>query len=256
MTLHKDLVLDVLHACTANTYTDIAARDADTSFHITENIDKMVRVNSPAGYYMLRSINPAVWIETSNTGNDAFLEMVDTPSSYGTAGKVVQINAGGNALEFGQKLRTSDDPTFEGLTLLASFNVECDAFLNAGLVVQNDTIFSATVDVEGALNVSDNKITLNNIDTPTDGTADQGGIVLLGDTNKTITWLNSSDAWFITQSVIINRQLSIGTAGPPVTDASIDLVANNKAFLYNRMTTVQRDSLTAVAAKGIVPCDN
>ena len=163
-------------------------------------------------------------------------------------GEVLQVDLLGRGVEFGQKLRIGDSPTFEGLSILASFTVECLAVLNNGLLVKNDAIFLGTLDACGALNVNDKIITLNNIDTPDDLTADGGGIVVLaGPTggDKTILWRNIIDVWALNQSVAVQKQLVVGGVAAPPPEASIDLRATDKALLLNPLTTVQRDALPA-----------
>lgn len=164
------------------------------------------------------------------------------PPSLG--GQVTQLSEDGESLEFGQRLGIKDSPEFEGLQIFAQFSVECDAFLNAGLTVQNDAIFQATVDACGALNVNDNLITLNNKDTPIDTNADGGGVVVLSDDdsgNKTFLWLNTFNAWVSNQDVLI--------------EGGLELNATNKAFVLNRLTTVQRDGLTTEAGMVIYNTD-
>jgi hypothetical protein len=51
------------------------------------------------------------------------------------------------------------------------------------------TVNSTTVDV------ADKNITLGNVASPTDVTADGGGITLRGSTNKTLAWIDATDAW-------------------------------------------------------------
>jgi hypothetical protein len=43
--------------------------------------------------------------------------------------------------------------------------------------------------------VEDKNIVINDIDTPTDVSADGGGISLNGDTTKTLNWVDATDAW-------------------------------------------------------------
>lgn len=109
-----------IHALTANpsVYADIAARDADSAFHSdVANIDKLVRVESPLSFYILGSVAPA-WVELSNIGSDDFTDLIDTPASYaGAAGQVLQVDGAEGAVEFGQKLRTTDSPQFVALAL-------------------------------------------------------------------------------------------------------------------------------------------
>jgi len=68
----------------------------------------------------------------------------------------------------------------------------------AGNLTVNGT--TTTVNTE-TLTVKDKNIELAVVDTPTDVTADGGGITLQGATNKTITWIDTTDAWTFNQVV-------------------------------------------------------
>ncbi len=59
------------------------------------------------------------------------------------------------------------------------------------------TISSSTLDVE------DKNIELGKVDTPTDTTADGGGLTLKGATDKTFNWVNSSDAWTSSEHIAL-----------------------------------------------------
>ena len=53
------------------------------------------------------------------------------------------------------------------------------------------------------LAVDDKNIELGTVDTPSDTTADGGGITLKGATDKEIKWLNATDSWTFNQSIEI-----------------------------------------------------
>ncbi len=89
------------------------------------------------------------------------------------------------------------DPTFTGT---ATFN-------NLTVNGTTTTINSTT------LTVDDKNIVLGSVDTPTDTTADGGGITLKGATDKTITWLDSTDSWTFNQTVTTPELLVNGTNG-------------------------------------------
>jgi len=63
--------------------------------------------------------------------------------------------------------------------------------VTGNLSIQGDTSY---LDV-ATIKVEDKNIELGNVATPTNITADGGGITLLGTTNKTFTWANSSGYW-------------------------------------------------------------
>lgn len=78
-----------------------------------------------------------------------------------------------------------------------------DATIDGNLVVtQNLTVNGTTTTINSTtLQVDDKNIELGTVDTPTDNTADGGGITLKGDTDHTILWTNSTDSWDFSEHV-------------------------------------------------------
>ena len=69
----------------------------------------------------------------------------------------------------------------------------------------NLTISGTTTTVNTAtLDVEDKNIELGKVSSPSDTTADGGGITLKGATDKTITWVNSTDYWTFNQGIETN----------------------------------------------------
>jgi hypothetical protein len=113
----------------------------------------------------------------------------------------------------------------------------------AGTVtVNNDLTVTGNLDVKGTttfiesttLQVTDKNVELGKVVTPTDTTADGGGITLLGATNKTITYDNGNTQWTSNQdwniasgkAFKINNTsvLNATTLGSAVTDSSLTKV--------------------------------
>jgi len=67
------------------------------------------------------------------------------------------------------------------------------------LTVQGTT---TTIDTTN-LQIEDKNIEIGKVDTPTDVTADGGGITLKGSTDKTINWVDATDAWTFSEHVDI-----------------------------------------------------
>ena len=68
MSFHRNQTGEDIHALTAGTYADTAARDADTDFQVSGNLNKLVRVNSsPVNYFVLTSLSPTVWSDLVST---------------------------------------------------------------------------------------------------------------------------------------------------------------------------------------------
>jgi len=63
--------------------------------------------------------------------------------------------------------------------------------------------------VENSLQSTDRILEFGATDTPTNDTADGGGITLLGATNKTITWVKSKLSWVFNQAVEIAGNLNV-----------------------------------------------
>ncbi len=62
------------------------------------------------------------------------------------------------------------------------------------------TVEGTTTTIESVtLTVDDKNIEMGSVDTPTDTTADGGGITLKGTTDKTITWENDTNQWNVNQ---------------------------------------------------------
>ncbi|MEK9801653.1 MAG: hypothetical protein VW647_12210, partial [Alphaproteobacteria bacterium] len=71
------------------------------------------------------------------------------------------------------------------------------------LVVTGDlTVNGTTTTIDTAtLAVEDKNIELGNVTTPTDTTADGGGITLKGATDHTFNWVNATDAWTSSENI-------------------------------------------------------
>jgi hypothetical protein len=117
-------------------------------------------------------------------------------------------------------------------------------------IPNNLTVEGTTTFIDSqTLRIEDKNIELGVVSTPTNTTADGGGITLKGATDKTITWVNSTGAWTFNQPVnMTGGNVGIGTTAPTetltlntATGASIGFeyggteiatINNNNAALY------------------------
>ena len=92
----------------------------------------------------------------------------------------------------------------------------------AGLsTLTGNTIVSGTLTVEGTtttiesvtITVDDKNIEMGSVDSPTDTTADGGGITLKGATDKTITWTNATDSWDFNQDIATSTTTKVKQKG-------------------------------------------
>lgn len=125
------------------------------------------------------------------------------------------------------------------LTLAATSgttSIRNNVSVGGNLVVAGDLTVNGTVTTVNSttLTVDDKNIELGSVTTPTDTTADGGGITLRGTTQKTINWVNATGAWTSSEHVDIASgkeyrinnvlMLSSTTLGASVVNSSLTTV--------------------------------
>lgn len=114
----------------------------------------------------------------------------------GTATTIETIGGLGAFVSLSSEQTISGKKIFSGAVDLGSatvsgFTVGGNLTINGDLTVSGTTTFVNTTTVE----IKDKNIELGKVDSPSDAGADGGGITLLGTTNKTFNWIDSTDAW-------------------------------------------------------------
>jgi hypothetical protein len=108
--------------------------------------------------------------------------------------------------------------------------------------ISNDLIVTGNLTIQGTtttlnsttLRINDKNLELANVATPTNTTADGGGITVIGATNKTFNWVNSTGAWTSSENLDLASGKSFSINGVTVLTGST---------LSSNVTT---SSLTAV----------
>jgi hypothetical protein len=123
----------------------------------------------------------------------------------GTARQLLQTNAAGTGVEFASNIAIPG-------TLEVTGNV----------VFQGDLTVNGTETIINTqtLAVEDKNIELGKVASPTDATADGGGITLKGTTDKTINWIDATDAWTFSEHVDLASTKEYRIAGSKVLDAT------------------------------------
>ena len=126
-------------------------------------------------------------------------------------------------------------PTTGG-TISSNLTITGDLTVNG----TTTTVNSTTIDV------ADKNITLGNVATPTDTTADGGGISLLGATTKTFNWSNTTDSWTSSEDIDVasgkvyrvngTTVLSGSSLGTGVTGSSLTSVGTLTGGTWNATT--------------------
>ena len=116
------------------------------------------------------------------------------------------------------ELEDSSNLTFSGteLGITGTLDVSGDCTIGGDLTVEGTT---TTIESQ-TLIVKDKNIELGVVASPTDVTADGGGITLKGATDKTINWIDSTDAWTLSEHVNIASAKEYRIDGTKVLDAT------------------------------------
>ena len=82
---------------------------------------------------------------------------------------------------------------------------------NSGTTITGDlTVSGTTTTIESTtVTVDDKNIELGSVATPTDTTADGGGITLKGATDKTINWVNSTGYWTFSEGIEVGGDIQL-----------------------------------------------
>ena len=83
------------------------------------------------------------------------------------------------------------------------------------------TLTETTIEIQSTtVTIDDKNIELGSTDSPSDSTADGGGITLKGTTDKTILWENDTDSWDFSENVNIVSGKVFRVAGTSVLSAT------------------------------------
>jgi hypothetical protein len=129
----------------------------------------------------------------------------------GAARQLLQTDAAGTGVEWTSNI---DVPGTLDVTGASTFD--------AGVTIQGDLTVNGTtttIDTQNLI-VEDKNIEIGKVATPTDVTADGGGITLKGSTDKTINWVDATDAWTFSEHVNIASAKEYRIAGTKVLDAT------------------------------------
>jgi len=124
--------------------------------------------------------------QITNADISATAEIAVSKLADGAARQLLQTDAAGTGVEWTSNV---DVPGTLDVTGTATF--DDDVTIEGDLTVNGTT---TTIDTETLL-VKDKNIEMAVVDTPTDVTADGGGITLKGTTDKTINWIDATNAW-------------------------------------------------------------
>ena len=170
--------------------------------------------------------SPVINTPTGIAKADVGLGNVDNTSD---ANKPVST-AGQTALDLKANLA---GPTFTGTVAAANLTLSGDLTVNGTTTTINST----------TITVDDKNIELGAVTSPTDSTADGGGITLKGATDKTFNWIDATDAWTSSEDLNLlagkvyeidgTSVLSSTTLGSGVTSSSLTSLGTIATGVWN-----------------------
>ena len=187
--------------------------------------------------------SPVINTPTGITKTDVGLANVDNTTD---ANKPVST-ATQTALDLKANL---SGPALTGTTTAVNLTVSGDLTVNGTTTNINST----------SLVVEDKNVILGDVETPTDTTADGGGITLKGATDKTINWVDATDAWTSSEDFNLasgkayeiagTSVLSGSTLGSGVTGSSLTSVGTITSGTWNGTTIAVANGGTGITSFG------
>jgi hypothetical protein len=180
------------------TFEGSTADGFETTLAVTNpTADRTITLPNQSGTVLVSGNASIVDADIAASAEIAVSKLAD-----GTARQLLQTDAAGTGVEWTSNV---DIPGTLDVTGAATFDA---AVTVAGDLTVNGT--TTTISTQNLL-VEDKNIIIGDVATPTDVTADGGGITLKGATDKTINWVDATDAWTSSERFSV----PLGTAALP-----------------------------------------
>ena len=157
--------------------------------------------------------------ETVTTGSDTitFTGGTGISTAVGATDTITITNDGVVSLA-----GTSNEIEVSGATGSVTIGLPSDVTIGNNLTVTGDLIVngSTTTVNPTTLSVDDKNIELGSTASPSDATADGGGITLKGTTDKTFNWVDATDSWTSSEHLDLASSKAYYIAGASVLDAT------------------------------------
>ena len=200
-----------------------------------------------------------------NEQDDTLYYGEGTGGAGGSATTILAIGGSGAFTTLSTAQTISGNKTFTGTVDLSGATLSGNTTFGNNLTVTGDLTVNGTtttIDTQ-TLDVKDKNITLGDVATPSDATADGGGITLKGATDKTFNWVDATDSWTSSEHIDLasgkefkiagTSVLSGSTLGSGVTASSLASVGTITSGTWNGTTiTVANGGTGATTLTGIL----
>ena len=154
-------------------------------------------------------------LNQDTTGSAATLTTARTIAGVAFDGSA-NISLNNNAITNGAGYITATDSSITSKLPLAGGTISGNLTVSGDLAVNGTT---TTIDTT-TLTVEDKNIEIGKVSTPTDTTADGGGLTLKGATDKTFQWADATDSWTSSENIDLASGKVIKAAGTQILSAT------------------------------------
>jgi hypothetical protein len=160
--------------------------------------------------------------ELAYNENDNILYYGFGDTGDGTATSIKNIGGEGHYTTLSTAQTITGNKTFTGTVNLSGATLSGNTtFSNNLTVTGNLTVDGTTTTVNSTIvSVDDKNIELGSTASPSDASADGGGITLKGTTDKTFNWVDSTNSWTSSENLDVATGKHFSIAGTTVLDAS------------------------------------
>ena len=240
------------------TFEGATANDFETTFAITDpTADRTLTFPDATGTVALTS-DITVTASSTNTLTNKTL----------TSPKInedVAVTATATELNYVDGVTSAIQTQMDAKAPLAAPALTGNATAVNLTVSGNLTVNGTTTNINSTnLVVEDKNIVLADVETPSDVTADGGGITLKGATDKTFNWVDATDSWTSSEHLNLASGKAYSINGTALKDVTETLT--NKTLTSPTLNTAlavnpvlrgpeERWSVSATAATGTIPLD-
>lgn len=187
------------------------------------------------------SISAGTGITLSNTGVEGGTFSVTNAGVTGLTGTANEVEVSGSTGSVTIGLPSD-------VTVTNDLSVGGNTTITGNLTVNGTTTTISTTTVT----VEDKNLELGLVTTPTNTTADGGGITLKGTTDKTFNWVNATGSWTSSENINLLTSKSYQIAGTTVLDATTlgGAVVNSSLTSLGTVTTGTWNATTIALNKG------
>jgi hypothetical protein len=207
--------------------TDITVSASSTNTFSNKSISLASNTVTGTTAEFNTALSDSNFVTTGDTGTVTSTMISDgtiVDGDINAAAAIAQSKIANLTTDLGLKAPLAD-PTFTGTVSAASLTLSGDLTVNGTTTNINST----------NLVVEDKNIVLGDAASPTDTTADGGGITLKGATDKTFNWVDATDAWTSSEHINLASGKSLYLNGTLLKDVTETLT--NKTLTSPTLTT-------------------